>query len=278
MKMNRLKKGIAALAGTFAFCLAMGITVHAEPLSVTFIDANKTTTQLVERGKNAIPPTDVNVKGYVFCGWSQNTNNVQNNIVAQAVYLPESAGVGAICQTWQSLPNGILSYTTNSSSTLQFSTAQLNVTPTPMTTIGHLSAQQVVTMNPVGVAGQTCVVRWYNGSTGECWGADVVPYGTSLPQPANPCMAGLEFVGWDGSWNNITTDRTITACYYKTYRVKYICSICGEVQDIQYIRQTDGAGVAGCKAHSHDGHSFRYWADPEIQEDGVTAIIRSVYK
>ena len=82
----------------------------------------------------------------------------------------------------------------------------------------------------------------------------------------------------DGSWSNITSDRTITACYYKTYTVKYVCSICGEVQDIQIIRQSDGAGVRGCSHHSHDGYTFKYWSDPVIQGDGVTAIITSVYE
>ena len=275
--MTRLKKIITTFSCTFAFCLTLGISVQAEPLTVTFVDAHKVTTQQVERGHNAVPPTDVNVPGFVFCGWSQNTNNVQANLTAQAVYLPESAGSGAICSTWQSLPNGVLSYTTNSASTLQFSTAQLNVAQTPMALSGRLTGEQVATMNPVGVAGQTCVVRWYNGSTGECWGADVVAYGTSLPQPADPCMGGLEFIGWDGSWTNITTDRTITACYYKTYRVKYVCGICGEVQDVQYIRQTDSSGKA-CKPHDYHGRSFHYWSDPVIQSDGVTAIITSVFK
>lgn len=276
--MTKFKKTVTALLGVFSLCLAGNVAVHAEPLAVTFIDAAKVTTQYVERGHNAVPPTDVNVPGFVFCGWSQSTDNVQGNITAQAVYLPESAGSGAICSMWQSLPNGVLSYTTNSAFTLPLSTAQLNVTPTPMAAVGHLTAEQVVTMNPVGIAGKTCVVRWYNGSTGECWGADVVAYGSSLPQPEDPCMGGLEFVGWDGSWNNITTDRTITACYYKTYRVKYVCGICGEVQDVQYIRQTIDARAGGCKAHDYHGRSFLYWADPVIQEDGVTAIVKSVFK
>jgi hypothetical protein len=119
-------------------------------------------------------------------------------------------------------------------------------------------------------------VKWYNGSTSELWRADVVAYGATLPQPANPCMAGLEFTGWDGSWSNITTDRNIIACYYKNYTVKYVCGICGEVQDIQYVRQGDSC--KNCTAHHHSGKEFKYWADPEIQEDGTTAIVKSVYE
>ncbi len=243
---------------------------------VTFVAANQTTTQIVEAGKDAVPPTDVNVKGYAFCGWSVNTKNVQSNLTAQAIYLPESAGSGQICTTYKNAPDGVLSYSTATNKSLQISTAASNVPPTPMATPCTLTAAQTVTMNPVGVPGVTCVVRWYNGSTSELWKTDVVAYGASLPQPANPCQAGLEFIGWDGSWNNITTDRNIIACYYKNYTVKYICGICGEVQDIQYIRRGDSC--TNCTAHDHSGVTFKYWADPVVQEDGTTAKVVSVYE
>ena len=188
---------LTLLCAIFIFGIS-SVDVKAANVTITFLDANKVTCQTVAQGSDATlkAPTDVNVPGFVFCGWDKSLKNVQSNMQVQAVYLPLTVGSGAICSMWQSLPTGILSYTTNNANTLKISTAQANVLPTPVAVPGHLTATQVVTTNPVGVPGKTCVVRWYNGSTGELWGADIVLYGTTLPQPPNPCMAGLEFIGW----------------------------------------------------------------------------------
>ena len=40
-----------------------------------------------------------------------------------------------------------------------------------------------------------------------------VPYGGNAPQPADPVVEGKKFVGWDGSFTNITEETTISAIF-----------------------------------------------------------------
>ena len=119
-----------------------------------------------------------------------------------------------------------------------------------------LSGTETVARNPVGIPGRTCVVKWYNGSTGELVKADVVWYGTTLPDPATPCISGYEFVGWSGSWTNITEDRNIMACYYKGNRV-YTYDADGNDTGDSWMRYTDGIQEDGKPAQYYS--SNKYW-------------------
>ena len=108
----------------------------------------------------------------------------------------------------------------------------LKTSPYPATPVDkpmHLTAEQSIRMNPVGVPGKTCVVKWYNGSNGELWSTDVIPYGSSATPPEEPCITGLEFIGWDGVWTNVTQDTNIIACFYRTYHALFVCAECGEI-------------------------------------------------
>ncbi|MDD3414315.1 MAG: hypothetical protein PHY47_09965 [Lachnospiraceae bacterium] len=273
-----MKKIVGFIFSMMLVCSLFQVKASAANVMVTFITPNGVVAVVGEQGSDFTykGPTDVNVSGYAFCGWDRSLTNVQSNIQTNGVYVAKTKGSTEVCTTYKTLPAGVLSYSNAWAGTLNISKEVQAVKPTPVATPCTLTAAQTVAMNPVGVPGVTCVVKWYNGSTSELWKTDVVAYGATLPQPANPCMAGLEFTGWDGSWSNITSDRNIIACYYKNYTVKYVCGICGEVQDIQYVRRGDSC--KNCTAHSHSGKEFKYWADPEIQADGTTAIVRSVYE
>ncbi|HOO28502.1 MAG TPA: InlB B-repeat-containing protein, partial [Lachnospiraceae bacterium] len=123
--------------------------------------------------------------------------------------------------------------------------------------------------------GVTCVVRWYNGWTDELWKTEVVAYGTTLPDPADPCLDGFEFVGWEGSWTNITEDRAIKAWYYRRYKVKFINSETGEVYDTQAIRS--GGDAEYPSTPSMDGYSFDHWEGSRKYSGGYLNIC-SIYE
>ncbi len=263
--------------------LVFACTVFAADVHVTYVTAKGTSTVTAPQGSNMtwMGPTDLNVEGYAFCGWDVSLANVQQDTIARAVYLPKggTSETSAICQTWQNLPSGVLSYSNVTSATLPKATTDLKSPATPMAKTGHLTAAEVIALNPVGIPGKTCVVKWYNGSTGELWGADVVTYGSSLPQPADPCITGLEFTGWQGSWTNITEDRNIVGSFYKNYKVVYMCEVCNEPMGDVLIRAGDDVTRYQPSIHDHTDHhhNFRGWYDPVLQSDGYTIVVLADY-
>ncbi len=242
---KRIIKTLAVLAFSAMGILGAALTAHAAQVTVTFVTPYGSYVYPVEQGGTAIysGPTDINVPGYAFCGWDVPLSPVLTDTVANAVYLPiGSAGQSVdVCNTVRTLPDGVLSYSTAGEHSMSQGTnlSTSPYPPTPMTTPGRLGAEDSIRLNPVGVPGKTCVVRWYNGSSGQLWYTDVVAYGTTLTPPENPCISGLEFVGWDGSWTNITEDRNIIACFYRTYKVLYVHADDGALLGSKDLRVTD---------------------------------------
>ncbi|MBQ6968325.1 MAG: hypothetical protein IJP84_10550 [Lachnospiraceae bacterium] len=278
-----MKKIPLFLCMTAIMAVLFSGAAFAQDVHVTYVTPKGLTVVTAPAGTNMtwMGPTDLNVDGYAFCGWNVSLANVQQDLVAKAVYLPKGGGTETsnICYTWQTLPSGVLSYSNVTSATLPKETTDLKTPQTPMTVTGHLTAAQVLALNPVGIPKKTCVVKWYNGSTGELWGADVVNYGATLPQPDNPCITGLEFTGWDGSWTNITEDRNIVGSFYKSYKVVYMCEACNQPMGDVMIREGDSVPRFTHDVHNHcaEGHDFRGWYDPVLQPDGYTIIVLGEY-
>lgn len=201
--------------------------------NVTFIYGTTINTQQVKRGKDAIVPVDTFVPGFTFAGWTDTAANIQSDKIILGMYTPTKAAVTASTTPTQ---NGIGG-----------KAIKLN---------NNLSAPALPwwDMSLKGVPGKTCVVRWYNGHNGELWKTDVVPYGTTLDDPGNPCMQGYDFIGWEGSWENITEDRNIKAWYYHLNKVRFIDDYTGDVIDEKWVR--DGEGVGEPSRPKHHGMHF----------------------
>lgn len=275
--MTQIRRTASAVITFFAVTMIMSVCVFAGNVNVTFITPTATVVKTVPQGTDMTyqGPTDVNVAGYAFCGWNVSLKNVQKDTVAQAVYVKSGtqSQSTAVCDTYHNLPTGVLSYSTANKDTIPSATANLKTAATPMAAPCTLTAAQTIALNPTGIAGKTCVVKWYNGSTGELWKTDVVAYGTTLAQPASPCIAGYEFTGWDGSWTNITADRNIIACYYKVYHVYYQCSKCGAILGDKYIRVTDSIAASTSDISLYQHGSFVKWDDPVYSSDGCTVLM-----
>ncbi len=278
--MKKMSKLIAALAAGVMISALSSVAVFAGNVVVPYVLPDRIVPMVVPQGTNMtyMGPTDVNYKGYAFCGWSVPLANVQTDTIAYAVYLP--AGTEAqsvdVCNVYHHLPTGVLSYTTATPTTIPEATRNLKGPMTVMKIPGvTLTGEQAVRLNPVGDPYRTCVVKWYNGSTGELWKADVVPYGGSLPEPAAPCIDGLEFVGWDGSWTNITYDHDIIACYYKALHVHYKCGKCDQFFDEKWIRSTDSLGEStkSISLSSHNHGSDYHWDFKDEDGINVTATV-----
>ena len=277
-----MKKKLMVLPLLLAFTLLFGTIVSAKTVSVYFVTPYGIHVMKAAQGSNMTykGPTDVNVPGYVFCGWNIPLANVQTDLIAWPIYVKNDGSVSAsvdACNVLTHAPTGVLSYSTaNGGANLEISNAVKAVPQTPMPTPCTLTPEQSIRLNPVGVPGKTCVVKWYNGSNSELWKTDVVAYGSSLPQPADPCIHGLEFVGWDGLWTNITSDRNIVACYYKTKHIRFVCGKCGASFDEKTIRSTDSyeAAAAGVSLSDHNHGDFDGW---DVEEyDGGTEVVMTI--
>ena len=219
-----------ALAGV-VFLLSVPAQAKAKH-TVTFLYGTKMNVQQVPDGGNAIVPTDTGIVGYTFIGWTDSCMNVKNDKMILGMYVNNTPYAAS----------------TNSTSNVR----KIN---------DNTSAAFLPWWDGTkGVPGVTCVVRWYNGHNNELWKTEVVPYGSSLPDPADPCIEGYEFVGWEGSWKNITEDRAIKAYYYHTNRVRFYSSIDGQLLDIQWIR--DGMPARKCEPW-FEGYYFDHY-EPDI--------------
>ncbi len=261
------------------FGLSM-VTAFAADVNVVFVANGRSSLVTVPQGTDAtyMGPTDVNIPGYAFCGWDVSLTNVQSDIIARAVYVPSgSEGQSVdVCNTYHTLPSGILSYTHANTDTIPTATAVSKFPATSMAVPCSLTAEESIRLNPVGVPGSTCVVKWYNGSNGQLWKTDVVSYGTSLPQPDNPCINGLEFVGWDGSWTDITEDRDIIACFYREYHVWYYHGPSGDLIADRHVRATDSL-LDSVKYISLEGYGHPEEWDIVYKDDGYTVTMTADY-
>lgn len=279
-----MRKKLMLLPLMLLSTLMFATFVYAKDVTVTFVTTHGLYQKTAPQGTNMtyMGPTDVNVPGYVFCGWSVPLANVQSDLIAWPLYTYTDGSVSSsvlACNVLTHAPSGVLSYSTANKDTLQISNAVKAVPQTPMATPCTLTPQQSIALNPVGVPGKTCVVKWYNGSNSELWKTDVVAYGATLPQPADPCISGLEFVGWDGSWTNITSDRNIIACYYKLRHIDFVCGWCGESFDETTIRETDSLSAAADAISTYDHHhaDFDGW-DVEEYDGGTNVIMTLKFK
>ena len=215
-----------ALAGVLVFMMTFKVeakTMH----TVTFMYGTKMNSQQVAHGGNAVIPTDTAVNGFTFLGWTDSAVNVQTDKLILGMYVNNTPYAAA----------------TNSTSNVK----KVN---------DNTSAPfQPWWDGTKGVPGVTCVVRWYNGNNNEVWKTEVVPYGSSLPDPADPCIEGLDFVGWEGSWKNITEDRAIRAWYFKTYKVNVYDPIAGEICDVKWVREHEE--LINVNQPYHEGYSCK---------------------
>lgn len=260
-----IKKGLAViLAATMIMAVAVPTEVNAKAKThtVTFVYGTKMVTQQVKHGGNAVLPVDTAVPGYAFSSWIGNACNVTEDRVILGAY--------------------------NKDTVLTYATAQPNVViskyglpvfqPQPTVRInGNKTAEEPAWWKdlniPRGVPGKTCAVHFYNGWNGEYWKTVMVPYGASLPDPGNPCLAGFEFVGWEGDWNNVTEDRCIKAWYFVYHTVTFRCGVCGDVVDTQRIRVGDNCREPLNHAWEHRVYFDHYdGRTTDIQADGEVTI------
>lgn len=247
---TELKKLLISIVLCAVALVALNVTdvqAAAKKYTVTFVYGNNVNTQQVKAGKNAVVPTNTDVPGFIFAGWTDTAANIQCDKVILGMYTP-------VAQP-----------------------AKKNAVR-PVHVNNDLSApgEPWWDYSLKGEPGKTCVIRWYNGSNGELWKTEVVPYGTTLDDPADPCISGYDFVGWVGSWENITEDRNIMAWYFHKNKVDFVDSQTGKVYASEWVRD-EMPVKAPEKNPKHDGLDFDGY-DTSLKKIEHDTTIDALYK
>lgn len=247
-----IRKALVSLAILFAAVIIINpVKVEAaKKYNVTFVYGTNIVTQQVKAGKNAVVPTNVDVPGFIFAGWTDTAVNIRSDKVILGMYVPTTAKTQNVAQN----PN-VIKYNNDVSA----------------------PGEPWWDWSLKGVPGKTCVVRWYNGHNGELWKTEVVPYGTTLPDPANPCLDHYDFVGWRGSWQNITEDRNIEACYYHTNKVTFIDDFNGGVFWVNWVRDGEGSKAPEVPDHRDKGKKFKEF-DRKFNHITGDIEVRAIYE
>ena len=96
----------------------------------------------------------------------------------------------------------------------------------------------------------------FNDWDGSVLKTEEVESGSAATAPSNPSREGYEFIGWDKTFGNITSDLTITAQYsIKTYTVKfYSDSTLLKTETVEH-----GKSATAPNSPVKEGHTFIGW-------------------
>lgn len=232
---TRILKAIIAMFLMVSMIVPDVILANAGQLhNVTFMYGTQSVTTQVADGGTAIPPANTEVPGYTFVGWVGDASNVTEDRIIMGAYIKNDAVSTPVSQ--------------NVPTQNQTNWTKVN---------GNVSAPAPNVSNLLkGVPGQTCAVHWYNGWTGALIRDDLVPYGSTIGNVPDPTCGGLEFSGWEGSWENITEDRSIKAWYFQVHKVTFVDSLTGAQFNTQMVRNGDDASLP--EIPQHGGFHFEY--------------------
>lgn len=196
--------------GTVSFSNLVYTVTYGLTYTVTFVDWNGTVlkTQTVEEGSSATPPSNPTRDGYTFTGWLGSYTNVQSNVTVTAQYSIKTYTV--TFKDWNGTT--LKTETVNHGSS---ATTPVNPTRDGYTFTGWDKTFTNVTSNltitaQYSINTYTVTFKDYNGTVLK---TETVNYGSNATPPSNPVREGHEFTGWDKTFDNVTSDLTVTAQY-----------------------------------------------------------------
>ncbi len=184
--------------------------------TVTFKDHDGTVLQSkqVEYGKAATAPADPTREGYNFAGWDKDFSKITGDLVVTAKYAIKTYTVKFVNYDGKELKTQVVDHG-------QAATAPANPTRDKdaqytYTFKGWDKSFNKVTENLTVTATYTQTVNYYTVKfvnwDGYVYSSQSVAYGSSATAPKNPTRTdGWNFIGWDGSYTNITGDTTVEA-------------------------------------------------------------------
>ena len=225
------------------------------PYIVKFVDydGRVISTQKVESGRNAFPPSNPTRTGYTFTGWNGSYTNVTSNRTITATYKINTYTVKFVDWNGTVLKTQTVNHGSNA-------TPPSNPNRTGYTFTGWKGSYTNVTSNRTITATykiNTYTVKFVDWN-GTVLKTQTVNHGSNATPPSNPNRTGYTFTGWKGSYTNVTSNRTITATYkINTYTVKFV-DWNGTVLKTQSVNY--GSNATPPSNPTRTGYTFTGWS------------------
>ena len=187
--------------------------------TVTFLDKDGETlkTEKVEYGKAAVAPDAPVVEGYHFTGWDKKFDKVTSDLTVKALYAINVYTVKFVDKDGKTLKTEKVEHGKAATApdapvvegwTFAGWDKAFNVVKSDLT------VQATYTQNPVYTV---TFVDW----DGSIIATVKVEEGKSAVKPDDPIREGYTFIGWDKSFDNVTSDLTVTALYEEIIVIDY---------------------------------------------------------
>lgn len=181
--------------------------------TVTVVIGGTSTTQTVADGEAANIPSSITLEGYTFKGWDTDYSNVTSDMTVTAILEPISCTVTFIVDGTSYITQVSYGGTAVPTVTPSQNSAGQNFTGWDKSLSGITSDTTITaTFDTAAETKSTYTVTFVMGDESI---TQTVEEGSSASAPVPPATnaKGESFLGWDGNYSDVDSDRTIYAIY-----------------------------------------------------------------
>ena len=245
---------------------------EANSYTVTFVDYDGSVidTQTVKYQESAVLPKNPLRLGYTFKEWVGTWENITRNCTVTATYDINIYTVDFVDHDGTLIDSQSVEFGIGA-------TAPENPTREGHTFKGWDKDYSKIVGNLTITA--VYEANWYTVTfvdyDGSVIDTQTVKYQEIATLPKNPTRVGYTFKEWQGVWENITEDSTVTATYdINVYKVDFVDHD-GIIIDSQFIEY--GKGATAPESPTRDGYTFINW-DKDFSKITENLIITAVYE
>ena len=145
-----------------------------------------------------------------------------------------------------------------------------------ITVIAYNSAGNSNTSNKITITAKNPSTVTFKDYDGTVLNTQTVKYGSAAISPTTPLREGYTFDGWDGAYNNVTSNLTVTATYkINTYTIKFVDKD-GKILSTQKVEYLNDATPPD-STNTPIGCEFLGWDSAEYLSVKNDATIQAIY-
>lgn len=226
---------------------------------VTFLkyDGTVYARQVIEHNKNAVTPSVRNRPGYDFIGWTGSYENVTSDLIIIPIYKVKEFTVTFVDST--DSPIGKVQHVKYGESAIAPQAPKVECKTFKMWDKKFDVVTYDITVKAIyDIA--TYVVKFlkYDGSL---YATQTIKHNGTAITPSVPFRDGYDFVGWNGSYENVTSDLILLPIYKEQeFKVTFVDSKDAPIGNPQTVKY--GQSAIAPNAPILEGHQFSKWNVP----------------